>query len=76
MSSPSAPPALHDVTLKEPEKFPPTFYYANAIELLERLAHFGMYIGLSLYLTDVVGFSDTGTGDMMSVCSSRCATSW
>lgn len=44
------------------EKFPPTFYFANAIELFERLAHYGMYVGLSLYLTSVVGFDDVGSG--------------
>jgi proton-dependent oligopeptide transporter, POT family len=49
---------------REPEKapFPSTFYYANAIELFERLAHYGMYVGLSLYLTNVVGFDDKGSG--------------
>jgi POT family proton-dependent oligopeptide transporter len=40
------------------EKFPPTFYFANAIELFERLAHYGMYIGLSLYLYKVIGYDD------------------
>lgn len=42
--------------------FPRTFYIANAIELLERLAFYGMFIGLSLYLTNVVGFDDRETG--------------
>jgi dipeptide/tripeptide permease len=42
--------------------FPRTFYYANAIELFERLAHYGLYIGLSLYLTNVVGMSDVEVG--------------
>jgi proton-dependent oligopeptide transporter, POT family len=44
------------------EKFPPSFYYANAMELLERLAHYGFYIGLSLYLTNVVKMSDVEVG--------------
>jgi proton-dependent oligopeptide transporter, POT family len=47
------------------EKFPQTFYYANAIELFERLAHYGMYIGLSLYLTNVVGFGDVAVGALL-----------
>lgn len=45
--------------------FPRTFYYANAIELLERLAFYGMYIGLSLYLSKVVGFSDIAGGALL-----------
>lgn len=47
------------------EKFPPTFYYANAIELLERLAHYGMYVTLSIYLTKVVGFGDIAVGALL-----------
>ncbi len=45
-----------------PEKFPPTFYYANAIELFERMAHYGFYIGLALYLNSVVGMTDVEVG--------------
>ncbi len=44
------------------QKFPPTFYYANAMELFERLAHYGFYIGLSLYLTNIVKMSDIEVG--------------
>ncbi|MBX3223310.1 MAG: hypothetical protein KF795_22550, partial [Labilithrix sp.] len=44
------------------EKFPPTFYYANAIELFERMAHYGFYIGLALYLNTIVGMSDIEVG--------------
>jgi len=49
-------------TTAAPEKFPPTFYYANAIELFERMAHYGFYIGLALYLRKVVGMSDIEVG--------------
>jgi dipeptide/tripeptide permease len=38
--------------------FPRTFWAANIIELFERAAYFGMFIALTLYLTNVVGFSD------------------
>jgi POT family proton-dependent oligopeptide transporter len=50
-----------------PEKrpFPRTFYFANAIELLERLSFYGTYIGLSLYLTNVVHFSDRASGALL-----------
>ena len=51
-----------DAKPKPPEKFPPTFYYANAIELFERMAHYGFYIGLALYLSTVVGMSDIEVG--------------
>ena len=43
-------------------KFPRIFWTANAVELLERMAFYGMFISLTLYLTDVVGFSDVETG--------------
>ena len=44
------------------QPFPRTFYYANGIELLERLAHYGVYIGLALYLSNVVNMSDVQVG--------------
>jgi dipeptide/tripeptide permease len=44
------------------QPFPRTFYYANGIELLERLAHYGVYIGLALYLSNVVNMSDVEVG--------------
>ncbi|UQA56120.1 MFS transporter [Polyangium aurulentum] len=66
MSSPANAAPIEGAPSK-PEKFPPTFYYANAIELLERLAHYGMYIGLTLYLTKIVGFDDTATGDLTAL---------
>jgi proton-dependent oligopeptide transporter, POT family len=46
----------------ELQKFPRTFYYANTIELFERLAHYGLYIGLAIYLRKVVGMSDIEVG--------------
>lgn len=44
------------------QAFPRTFYYANGIELFERLAHYGFYIGLALYLSKVVGMTDVQVG--------------
>src|SRR5262245_54165514 len=49
----------------EKQKFPPTFYYANAIELFERLAFYGTFVGLSLYLSNVVGYDDKDSGDLL-----------
>lgn len=46
-------------------KFPPTFYYANAIELFERMAHYGFYIGLALYLRSVVKMDDVEVGSTL-----------
>lgn len=46
--------------------FPRTFYIANAIELFERLAFYGMFVGVSLYLGSVVGMSDIAVGNTLS----------
>ena len=43
-------------------KFPKDFWTANFIELCERMAYYGFFIVLTLYLTNVVGFSDKETG--------------
>jgi POT family proton-dependent oligopeptide transporter len=45
--------------------FPRTFYVANVIELFERMAFYGMFVGLVLYLTNVVGFNDVETGFLL-----------
>ena len=43
-------------------KFPKEFWLANVMELCERAAYYGFFIVLTLYLTDIVGFTDTETG--------------
>jgi dipeptide/tripeptide permease len=43
-------------------KFPREFWFANFMELCERAAYYGFFIVLTLYLTNIVGFSDTETG--------------
>ena len=57
---------MTDEFLQEPEKlswrFPRTFWFANAAELFERAAFYGMFIALVLYLTRKVGFSDVEAG--------------
>ena len=65
--SQAAAPAVSPSTTGETPKppFPPTFYFANAIELFERLAHYGMYVGLSLYLTSVVHWDDKESGNWL-----------
>jgi dipeptide/tripeptide permease len=39
-------------------RFPRAFWTANIVEFLERTAYYGMFIALTLYLTNVVGFGD------------------
>lgn len=43
-------------------KFPKEFWLANFMELCERAAYYGFFIVLTLYLTNVVGFTDIETG--------------
>ena len=43
-------------------KFTKVFWVANAVELLERLAYYGVFIVLTLYLSNVWGFSDIEAG--------------
>ncbi len=42
--------------------FSRTFWIANTVELLERMAYYSMFIGLTIYLTQVVGFTDIQSG--------------
>ena len=58
MSAPTAP---------SPTPFPRSFYVANGIELFERLAFYGVYVVLSVYLTSVVGLDDVTAGDAMAL---------
>ena len=39
-------------------KFPATFWTANTVELFERAAYYGVFIAMTLYLSDIVGFDD------------------
>jgi dipeptide/tripeptide permease len=42
--------------------FPAVFWIAILLEVLERLAFYGTYVNLAVYLTDTAGLSDTGSG--------------
>ncbi len=46
----------------EKEKFPKSFWIANVAELFERAAFYGMFIFLTIYLTQTIGFSDIWAG--------------
>ena len=48
-------------------KFPREFWIANFMELCERAAYYGFFIVLTLYLTNIVGFTDTETGIVAGV---------
>lgn len=43
-------------------KYPRTFWVANFVELLERAAFYAMFISISIYLSNVVGYSDIWAG--------------
>lgn len=52
---------------EETWKFPKEFWLANFMELCERAAYYGFFIVLTLFLTDIVGFSDKETGVVAGV---------
>jgi len=43
-------------------KFSKPFWVANFVELLERLAYYAVFIVITLYLSNVWGFSDIEAG--------------
>lgn len=43
---------------QEKVHFPVSFWSANVVELFERAAYYAMFISITLYLTDLVGFDD------------------
>lgn len=43
---------------KQKWKFPASFWTANLVELFERSAYYAVFIAITLYLTNVVGFND------------------
>lgn len=55
---------------KTNKKYPPVFWTANATELLERAAFYGMFISITLYLTDLIGFNDIEAGLISAAFSS------
>lgn len=50
------------IVVEKKVKFPKSFWTANIAELFERAAFYGMFIFLTIYLTDIVGFSDIWAG--------------
>ncbi|MFV0392636.1 MAG: MFS transporter [Paludibacteraceae bacterium] len=54
-------------TLKQ--KFSKAFWVANSVELLERLAYYAVFIVITIYLSNVWGFSDIEAGAISGVFS-------
>jgi len=50
-------------------RFPKTFWFANTMELCERAAYYGFFIMLTVYLSSVVGFSDSEAGIIAGIFS-------
>lgn len=49
---------MNTETTKQKWKFPTAFWTANIVELFERAAYYAVFIAITLYLTNVVGFND------------------
>ena len=58
---------MSSIENKESWKFPKEFWLVNVMELCERAAYYGFFIVLTLYLTDIVGFTDKETGIVAGV---------
>ena len=50
-------------------KFSRAFWVANSVELLERLAYYAVFIVLTIYLSNIWGFSDIESGIISGVFS-------
>jgi len=60
MEKPAPPPT------GERSSFPPVFWVANSIEILERFAYYGIYMGFGIYMTSL-GFSRGQLGDIQAL---------
>ena len=52
---------------QSPPQYPREFWVASSVELVERAAWYGMFILLTRYLTDIVGFTDVEAGWLSGV---------
>ena len=62
------------MTQSQPEqalswRFPKAFWFANSMELCERAAYYAFFILITLYLSNVVGFSDVTAGIIAGIFS-------
>ena len=51
------------------KKFSKAFWVANTVELLERLAYYGVFIVITLYLSNIWGFTDIQAGIISALFS-------
>ena len=54
---------------KEKVKFSKAFWVANTVELLERAAYYGVFVVTTLYLSNVLGFTDIQAATIAGVFS-------
>jgi POT family proton-dependent oligopeptide transporter len=52
--------------MKNRTPFPPVYWVANSIEVLERFAYYGIYMGFGIYLQQL-GYSRGDLGDIQSI---------
>ena len=58
-----------ETTQKSTWKFPKTFWFANSMELCERAAYYAFFILITIYLSQIVGFSDIEAGIISGIFS-------
>ena len=54
---------------KKKVKFTKAFWVANTVELLERAAYYGVFVVITLYLSNVLGFSDVQAATIAGIFS-------
>ena len=52
--------------MKDRTAFPPVFWVANTIEVLERFAYYGIYFGFGIYM-ESLGYSSGQLGIVQSI---------
>jgi len=60
------PRSRREVHVSSRSSFPPVFWVANGIEVLERFAYYGIYFGFGIYMTQL-GYSRADLGIVQSV---------
>lgn len=53
--------------MKDRSPFPTVFWVANLVEVLERFAYYGIYVGFGIYMTTVLKYDATQLGTVQSV---------
>jgi len=61
------PMALEIDRMEKRTAFPPVFWVANSIEVLERFAYYGIYMGFAIYVSDHLGFSMSKLGVIRTI---------